>query len=260
MIPTNPSWPDLILVLMIFLYTVYSAVTYRRTRERMISGELTRGRVYAEIILAQWSAVLFLTAVWWLGARSAGDLGMAAGLSSAWGIGAWAGVLLYSGYLLLQIWRVGRRPEAGQQFWEQVRELDYFLPRTRGQLWGLSAVGLTASICEEILYRGFLLWWCQEALGLGLMPAAVVSTVIFGLGHAYQGWQGIVRTGLMGALLMGIRLAAGSLWPAMVLHAAADILGGWLIYRARPDLDEATPTPPSGTSAILDRAKAAAGA
>ncbi|MEM7355219.1 MAG: type II CAAX endopeptidase family protein [Acidobacteriota bacterium] len=262
MIPTEPSWPDLILVLLIVLYTIYCAATYRRTREQMASGALTRGRVYCELILVQWTAVLSLAGIWWLGARSVSALGMAAdlsaGFSSAWGIGAWSASVLTSIYLLFRIWAVGRSSEARQQVREQFGEVDFILPRTPAQLRGFSAVGLTAGICEEILYRGFLLWWFQAAVGLGLTAAAVASTLVFGLGHAYQGWQGMIRAGMMGALLMAVRLAAGSLWPAMALHAAVDILIGWLAYRVRPDGDGADPSTPSGSLRSLEPTRAGA--
>ena len=260
MIPTNPSWPDLILVISIVLYVAYCAINSPRTREQMISGALTRSRIYLEIIVAQWTQVLLLALIWGLAARSASDLGMAdlsGTFSSAWSIGAWAVGLLTSAFLLFKIWEVGRSAEARQQIREQIAEVDFIVPRTRGQLRGFGAVGLTASICEEVIYRGFLLWWCQAALGLSLTTAAIVVTLIFGLGHAYQGWRGMIRASLMGALLMAVRLAADSLWPAMLLHAAADILGGWLIYRSRPEVDDASPPPPSGSSARLEQADAA---
>lgn len=259
--PTNPSWLDLMLVILIVLYTVYCAVTARRTQQQMISGVLTRGRFYFESMWPQWSAVLILAVIWWLTGRPADHLGLATGfsgvLSSAWGIGAWAVTLLYSSYLLFQVWAVGRSAETRQKIRQQTGKLDFMLPRTPGQLWGFSGLGLTAAICEELIYRGFLLWWCQAALGLDLVMAATVSTLLFGLGHAYQGWQGILRTGLMGAVLMAVRLAAGSLWPAMVLHAAGDLLVGWLVYRALPEGDGTAPTPTSGSSASLDPENAA---
>ena len=44
--------------------------------------------------------------------------------------------------------------------------------------------------------------------------------------HGYQGWLGMVRTALMGGVLAGGFLAAGSLWPPIVAHIAIDILAG----------------------------------
>lgn len=251
MTPSNPSWFDLIFVLLIVLYIAYCVACTRRTREQMRSGILSRGRVYSEIVLVQWSHVLILGLIWRLADRPSADLGMAASLSetlsSFWGVGAWVIGLGTGIFLLYKIWDAGRSAEARQQIREQVDEFDFMLPRTRGELRGFTVVGLTASLCEEIIFRGFLLWWFQAALGLGLLPAAAASTVIFSLGHAYQGWQGVIRVGLIGTLLMAVRLAAGALWPAMVLHAAMDLLGGWLIYRSRPEIDPADPPQASGS-------------
>jgi membrane protease YdiL (CAAX protease family) len=47
--------------------------------------------------------------------------------------------------------------------------------------------------------------------------------------HGYQGVLGIARTGVMGAMLAWGFLASGSLWPAIVAHAAIDMVAGlWL--------------------------------
>lgn len=252
MISTNPSWPDWTLVFLIILYIIYSAATDHRTRKQMIAGALTRGRFYFRIILTQWFGVLILFGIWRLAARPISELGMAADFSgsgsSFWSPITWAIGPLYSAYLLFQIRAVGRSFAARQTIRAHVSELDYMMPQTLGQLWGFTALGLTAAICEEILFRGFLLWWCQSALGVDLITAAAISTLIFGFGHAYQGWQGVLRTTLVGALLMAIRLAAGSIWPAILLHAVGDILGGWLVYRVRPMVDDSESTLSSGSS------------
>ena len=175
------------------------------------------------------------------------DLGLAANLFSTAStprlLAAWGVSLLLSAYLLFQIRTVRRSAEARKQLREQMGELDVLLPRTQGQAWGFTALGFTAGICEEILFRGFLLWWCQAALGLDLISAAILGTVFFGFCHAYQGWQGMLRTGATGALLMILRLVADSLWPAIVLHIAADVFGGWVVYHARPEIDDEPPSP-----------------
>ena len=60
----------------------------------------------------------------------------------------------------------------------------------------------------------------------GAAGAAVITTVVFGVLHAYQGWHGMVRAGLLGALLAWGFLVGGSLWPPIVAHALLDILAG----------------------------------
>jgi membrane protease YdiL (CAAX protease family) len=62
-------------------------------------------------------------------------------------------------------------------------------------------------------------WW-------GLPLAVLLTNVAFGLGHAYQGREGMLKTGLVGFVMSGIVLATGSLVPAMILHAIIDLGGG----------------------------------
>ena len=92
-----------------------------------------------------------------------------------------------------------------------------------------SGVAITAGICEEVLYRGYLLWYLQS-LGLG-RGAVVVAIVAFGLAHAYQGIRGSVVTGVTGAVFMGLYLLTGSLVAPIVLHATVDLANGLMAYR-----------------------------
>jgi membrane protease YdiL (CAAX protease family) len=50
-----------------------------------------------------------------------------------------------------------------------------------------------------------------------------ISAALFGLGHIYLGRTGVVRTGIIGALMSAIVALTASLFPAMLLHAVADI-------------------------------------
>jgi CAAX protease family protein len=58
--------------------------------------------------------------------------------------------------------------------------------------------------------------------------------VLFGGLHAYQGWGGVIRTGVFGALYTAIVGFTESLWPAIVLHTLVDGFSGvmaWLVLR-----------------------------
>jgi CAAX protease family protein len=102
-------------------------------------------------------------------------------------------------------------------------EIVYLLmPATRREkLWALFVVAPTAGLCEEFLYRGFLLAqlsaWMHSALW-----ALAISSVIFGFAHVYQGPSGIIRAALLGALLALPVVRTGSLYPGMLAHATID--------------------------------------
>jgi membrane protease YdiL (CAAX protease family) len=85
-------------------------------------------------------------------------------------------------------------------------------------------VSLTAGICEEVLFRGFLIRFLnQSPLNLSLVGALGVSCLIFGLNHAYQGAKNVALTTVTGLALGLVFLLTGQLLPAIILHALVDL-------------------------------------
>jgi membrane protease YdiL (CAAX protease family) len=98
------------------------------------------------------------------------------------------------------------------------------LPNTAGERAAWIALSLTAGVCEEILFRGFLIRFLHEGpLALPLAGALAASTVVFGLGHAYQGFKGVVTTATGGVAFGLLFLLSGSLVPCIILHALLDL-------------------------------------
>ena len=111
-------------------------------------------------------------------------------------------------------------------------DADKLSPHTRSELNSWIALSLSAGVCEEFIFRGYLIWAFQPVFGL--WGAAAFSVVVFAAGHAYQGIKGILATGIIGGLLTLVVLMSGSLWPAILLHALVDIGQGliaWLALR-----------------------------
>ena len=92
---------------------------------------------------------------------------------------------------------------------------------------GVPAIVLVGLFCfvgvyEELFARGFLLSRCRDLIG-GAWGPVLLSSCLFGLGHAYQGWIGIAQTSLVGAVLAAFTVRWRTLWPAIIAHAALDI-------------------------------------
>lgn len=107
-------------------------------------------------------------------------------------------------------------------------------PRADRELAVFRGAALISSAGEEIAYRfalmGVLSVW------LGPLAALLLSSVAFAAGHAYQGLRAGAATGLFGLTAGVLTLAAGSIWPAIVLHVAWNqVVGGVLreVYRRR---------------------------
>jgi len=106
-------------------------------------------------------------------------------------------------------------------------------PTHAGEMRAFAAVAITTGICEEVMYRGYLLYYLTEWLSAGAALAAAIGA--FGLWHVYQGRRGVLQTTIAGAIGMGIYLFTGSLLAPMVLHATVDLANGFMGYRALQD-------------------------
>jgi membrane protease YdiL (CAAX protease family) len=88
-------------------------------------------------------------------------------------------------------------------------------------LWICLAV--SAGICEEAIYRGYL----QRQLAAVSRNAVVgilLSAGMFGAGHAYQGWRNAALIGVGGALAGALAYWRRSVRPGMIAHAMQDSL------------------------------------
>lgn len=113
-----------------------------------------------------------------------------------------------------------------------------FLPNTGAERAAFALLSLSAGVCEEVLYRGFLIRLLHEgALALPVGGALAISSLLFGLGHAYQGWKGMLSTTIGGLALGLVFLLSGSLIPGVILHALMDLQ---VAYVLRPLSGSAT--------------------
>jgi membrane protease YdiL (CAAX protease family) len=106
-------------------------------------------------------------------------------------------------------------------------------------LWCIFILAPTAALCEEYLYRG-LLFSQLSGWFHSVSWSWVISSVIFGLAHVYQGLSGVVRAAVLGALLAYPVVRLGSLYPSMAAHLLIDAVAlAWLgpaLLRRRPSL------------------------
>jgi CAAX protease family protein len=99
------------------------------------------------------------------------------------------------------------------------------LPQSRPERVPFYALAITAGCCEEFLYRGFAMAAFARA-GFPIWATVVLSSVLFGAAHLYQGRGGLVGTGILGLLFGAFRAYTGTLVPVAVWHAVVDIVAG----------------------------------
>lgn len=101
-------------------------------------------------------------------------------------------------------------------------DIHALLPRNRAELRYGWALSINAGVVEELLFRlalpAALFAVCGNALA-----AVLVSLLVFGGMHAYQGVGGVIGTLVFGAALMFLFLATGSILWAILAHALFDL-------------------------------------
>ncbi|HEY0198009.1 MAG TPA: CPBP family intramembrane glutamic endopeptidase [Rhodanobacter sp.] len=112
------------------------------------------------------------------------------------------------------------------------------LPRGGTERRSFAVLAITAGVTEELIWRGFgvAALRCVWPL-LPLLPTIIVLAVAFGWAHFYQGAGGMLVTGLIGAVMVWLYLASGSLLLPMFLHALLDLRALLLPLPAEPAID-----------------------
>jgi membrane protease YdiL (CAAX protease family) len=104
----------------------------------------------------------------------------------------------------------------------------------RQLLFWLAVSWTLAAFIEEMVYRGWLTARVAELARYskrGWILGVVVTSVLFGVAHLYQGASGVIAAGLTGLLFGGAYLASGrNLWCAILAHGFTDTIGFVMIY------------------------------
>jgi membrane protease YdiL (CAAX protease family) len=83
---------------------------------------------------------------------------------------------------------------------------------------------IVVAISEETLFRGYLILRFTQ-ITKNRTAALIISSVIFALGHGYEGSAGVVTVGLIGFILAIIYIWRQSLIAPMVIHFILDFTG-----------------------------------
>jgi len=207
---------------------VYVYLTHEQEQRDVIALRLSRNTVYLRTIAFLWLPTLLLLFLVTQGHLQAESIGLVwnnsvgnllcAGLVNAF--------VVYSAVSLNQL---SKDCSNDDEVVESLSFVGWLMPQKRSemQLFVLG-VSVSAGVCEELLFRGFLLNQLLEVMPV--YAAVIVSSLLFGLPHVYQGPMHILRTAALGVLMAVIYLVCDSIYVAIILHALFDIYGGVLAY------------------------------
>lgn len=218
-----------VLCLFLLVTLVEGLVFFPRFKAAVAAGVPdARLKAYRRTTIGQWVFTAIVIAAWIATGRSWTALGVVP--PTDWRLFVGIALIATFGFFGLRqsraIARLSTKPERAGEYRTRLAELSFLLPHTRDEYRGFMILSITAGICEELLCRGYLIWVLRSVTSL--TAAIVISAIAFGLGHAYQGTKGVVKTTIVGVVMNLIVVLTGWLLPAMVVHAVLDANAGQL--------------------------------
>lgn len=209
---------------LLFLYTLIAEPLlgvrfYRSLKAHLEVQPGARGSYYLRLLIWEWSTAAAVIVVAALASVPVAELGLRRLDEPGWVL---VGTMVMTMALVQLV--VLRSARGRDVFQQRLKVADALLPTGRGERWLYAALSLSAGICEELLFRGFL-WWYLAVWTPGLPEWAfyLITSAIFGFGHIYQGGWAVLQTTLAGAILAFLYRYTGSLIPAMIFHSLVDL-------------------------------------
>ena len=186
-------------------------------------SSMERLALYASTIAFQWFAVAVVAWRAWAHGFTASQLGLLVHDGSRILVASIVGAATIAALQWLNLRRVGKIPVEARGPVQAIAER--ILPQSTVELLPYLALAITAGLCEEFLYRGFAMAVLTH-VGLQAWAVVLISSVLFGLAHSYQGRGGVVMTLIIGTILGSSRIAYDCLVPAIFWHSAVDVVAG----------------------------------
>jgi membrane protease YdiL (CAAX protease family) len=220
----------LIVVLLALVIPILDHYSIRKRVARIRRGETgLRMRFYRHVLIWEWAAVALLLTLWLVLDRGVSTLGLT--VETGWLV--WLGyglTVLVCVSIVMQGRSILAKAEHRESLRKEIGWMVHLMPHTLRERNAFDAVSITAGICEEIIYRGYLTLYLMTLFGIPFWAAAVGSTVIFGVGHIYQGPKGAMRAAAGGAVMAALYGMTGALWAPIVVHAVMDLTAGRTTY------------------------------
>ncbi|MEN8007803.1 MAG: CPBP family intramembrane glutamic endopeptidase [Candidatus Krumholzibacteriota bacterium] len=219
------------LLVLAVVVPLFGTWDFRRMLRKIEEGQANaRTSFYIWTLIWEWGLVLIFVGYWIAAGRDMAPLSLVP-VASGW---QWLAIGLGIAATVPIIWQMTSiigSPQKLAGFCDEVSCLIEMAPGSAREVRLFNAVAITAGVCEEILYRGVLLGILTPIVGT--WQAVALSSVIFGLGHTYQGGSGIAKSALVGLVMALLTIFSGSLFVAMFLHATIDLTSGRILSAAR---------------------------
>jgi len=217
-------WGHTALLVAIFLGMAVSGAFFQRharSEPGMLQQHPNVLPLYLFLIVMEWGLFAY---VWRGGLRKTGIK-----LSEVIG-GRWARArdILADVAIALGFWGIWMLFDLGWDRWlgtGHAASIRTYLPQRAVEILLWIGVCISAGICEEFAFRGYLQRQL-EALTHRKWIALLLQALLFGIAHGYQGVEACAKIAVYGGLFGLLAMWRKSLRPGMIAHAWTDIVGG----------------------------------
>jgi len=214
------------------LLPVLSGVRSAQAFKTLRLNKWQRKRFYLSNSLFLWMITLVVLASWFLHGRDAELLGITRFPFISTPVLLFT--LLFAGLYTADSFHSLRNTSSVEKIKEDWKQRAPFLPVDKNELPAYIIMCITAGICEEIIFRGFLITYVRSFFELSRYAttwAVVIPAIVFAAAHYYQEMKAVVKIALLSVLFGFIFIYSGSLWIVIVLHFGIDLVGGLLSIR-----------------------------
>ena len=207
---------------LISLVILYPAVSIFGTEDptsilENLDNEL-RMILFLSTIVIQWMIFAVIYATTYLEATGLAGLGFK---KLRWLDFAWAAAFFGAAMLILS----GLAEVLAFFGMPMLGEIKFLIPQDKAGRIVWVFLSLTAAICEETAFRGYLMTRLRLLGGFGswVIPT-IVSALVFGACHAYQGIPGFIVISVYGAMFSLLFIYTRSIWPCIIAHFFQDLI------------------------------------
>lgn len=226
------SFLDHALSLLIFVaFPTYSALTIKSVFAAVRKdGEPARLQTYRHTVASTLVLALAVISAWFVYKRPWPELGFRWPEPMAFSVGL--AVALFVVWIFVQpLKAMAAKKELAAELSPKYEGVGLLLPFSkREEIW-FRGVSINAGISEEIIYRGYLIWYLSQIVPE--LAAATLAVVMFALAHLYQGWKQVPGILLVSAVAVALYVATDSLLVPVIFHITLDAAQGYYISKAR---------------------------
>lgn len=210
-----------------------ATAAYSGRRATQVFATPAKVRMYRASSLNLWILGLTVVAVWTVGGRSLADLGIAAPVMSGL---AMTIIGLIAAGVALDGWHKVRGPEGIEHTRARWLRDTPFMPADRTEFSHFVLLAVSAGICEELMFRGFLIRYLESLLQgqpMATPIAIALPALAFGVSHWYQGALSAAKIILYGAGAGVLFVVTSSLLLPILIHIGVDLAMGQVGVRLR---------------------------